>query len=700
MFSLVFAEGLAQFDPKQIDWVKWKVMFTPLQFRSNSRNSWRKLRAELALQDLVVVCGWHKWYYIRTLVFCKLHNIPTMIFYESIQSTHKYNGLIVQKIRHQILNLGNYLLAPSPQVLATLELHGVPTHKIIPCVNPIDVDRISEFVDSTRTKFLENQHKFVYIGQLIERKNLVSLLHSFSDPSFDDDLLTIVGEGELREDLQRLIIELNLQNRVKMIPYSPEDLILNILGQNQTLVLPSVEEVWGMVAAEALAGGLGVVVSENAGIAASISEFEGVQICSPTISDLRVKMQKAKLDWRPIFDRSKLEKFRPEHFCELIIERGNGNHRYLHTTLQEKKSSREVFRRHNPQNWLWVTNIPSNYRLAIWNQMPPDIRLHVICVDQPSFSLIDSQQDQQAVGLGSESNVRKGFLGLIKILTKTFRAEILIVGGWHRPTYFISVLVRRFFGKPTFIHYGSTTRTHQRFNFILRLVRNRIMNSANGVITYGDTSFRSLIFDGMNRAKLFPLFNPVDSNYINLNVKRLRKNFPPTPGHKFLFVGQIVSRKGVMELLQAFNEIRDPGDSLTIVGEGNLSGLVSQRIRELGLIDSIQLVPQMEPSALLQMYARNQTLVLPSTTEVWGLVVNEALAAQLNVVVSSKSGVAESLKGIEKAFVYGDDYYGLVQAMRESREHWTGWDDEVFILENDTRKFASELVQVLHEWLK
>ena len=697
-FTLVFAEGLAHFKSEEIDWVNWKVMFSPLRYFHDAGKSWSGFRKELALQDLVIICGWNKWYYFLTLVFCKRHGIPTVVFYESISSTHRFKNSLAYKVRSLILGMGEQIIAPSPDVLDTLKRHDLDESKFIACNNPVDVDRISDFMLKNRVQSPKSQHNFLYVGQLIKRKNVSNLVEAFNDSRFENDFLTIVGSGELENEIRALRKKLNLEHRVELIPHSSEGVILQLLSRHQTLVLPSTEDVWGMVAAEALSAKIGVIVTKNCGIAESIKDFDGVQICMSDIESIQSSMLQARSEWNGPFKRLNLDKFRPEHFCDILIDSSLENQRFRFTPVAKRveESSKPNGLALNGK-WTWITNIPSNYRIAIWKSLIQNIDLTVYCIKQKRGLKNNSSENLPFYIRTPGERIFSKILFTRNFVKDGLSAEILVVGGWHNPSYIFLVLVRKFLKRKTLIHYGSTIRTHSDFNYLFRLVRIVIMKQATAVLAYSESCARTLVFEGVPESKIRIFLNPVDAKLINKSVKRLRGNKFQNEGHNFLFVGQLISRKGIVELLYAFQVIRNPNDLLRIVGKGKMDQHILKLILELDLVGSVELIKHTEFNSLLDIYADSQTLVLPSLSEVWGLVVNEALAAQLNVVVSRKCGVSESLQGLKNAFVYGDDIQGLMSAMRIARDSWTDWSDEEFFLTNDTEKFASDLIVLCDE---
>ena len=124
------------------------------------------------------------------------------------------------------------------------------------------------------------------------------------------------------------------------------------------------------------------------------------------------------------------------------------------------------------------------------------------------------------------------------------------------------------------------------------------------------------------------------------------------PERYFLAVARFVPKKNLPLLLEAFASYRatagDASWDLVLVGDGPLRGNLEQRIRQQGLEGAVQLQGFLQYEKLPALYGLASAFILPSTSEQWGLVVNEAMAAGLPVAVSSACGSAEDLvqKGV------------------------------------------------------
>lgn len=97
------------------------------------------------------------------------------------------------------------------------------------------------------------------IGRLDPQKDQKTLIHAFAllAPKFPEWSLRIIGEGPLKPDLEKLIAELGLQDKV-FLPGVNKN-IEQEYGQAEIFAMPSLYESFGLVTAEALSLGIPVV---------------------------------------------------------------------------------------------------------------------------------------------------------------------------------------------------------------------------------------------------------------------------------------------------------------------------------------------------------------------------------------------------------------------------------------------------------
>jgi glycosyltransferase involved in cell wall biosynthesis len=143
-----------------------------------------------------------------------------------------------------------------------------------------------------------------------------------------------------------------------------------------------------------------------------------------------------------------------------------------------------------------------------------------------------------------------------------------------------------------------------------------------------------------------------------------------------VFVGQLTGRKGVDLLVEAMSPLfaKCPQLRLTIVGDGDLLPRLKRRVSDLDLVQYVRFEGVIPSEEIPMRIASTDVLVLPSRYDGWGIVVNEALASGVPVLVSDSCGAAELIQNAVNGYVFK---HGSVEELRnclshflESRSHW------------------------------
>lgn len=103
--------------------------------------------------------------------------------------------------------------------------------------------------------------KFLYVGRFSEEKNLQLLIKVFSNvvANFPNTILTLLGDGAQKTQLTKLVLDLNLEDKVTFLPWT--DSVPTIMSAHDVLCLSSNHEGWGMVLLEAAASGMPVITT-------------------------------------------------------------------------------------------------------------------------------------------------------------------------------------------------------------------------------------------------------------------------------------------------------------------------------------------------------------------------------------------------------------------------------------------------------
>jgi glycosyltransferase involved in cell wall biosynthesis len=125
---------------------------------------------------------------------------------------------------------------------------------------------------------------FLFVGQIIHRKGLSYLLNSCTilrKEGIRDYSLLILGEGVQREELETFTQEQNLEDCVQWIGKVEYDRLGAYFSSSDVFILPTLEDVWGVVVLEAMACGKPIICSQFAGAAEMVVEGENGYIFDP-----------------------------------------------------------------------------------------------------------------------------------------------------------------------------------------------------------------------------------------------------------------------------------------------------------------------------------------------------------------------------------------------------------------------------------
>ncbi|MCB2198696.1 glycosyltransferase family 4 protein [bacterium] len=139
------------------------------------------------------------------------------------------------------------------------------------------------------------------------------------------------------------------------------------------------------------------------------------------------------------------------------------------------------------------------------------------------------------------------------------------------------------------------------------------------------------------------------------------------PPH-LLLVGNIIERKGVLELLTAFDETEIPEWTLSLVGRTDLEPAYAERVRQKieqsGVGDRVTLHGPLEGDQLAEEYRRADFFAMPSSYEGFGIAYLEAMAYGLPVIASRAGGAVEIVKeGVNGFLVTPGDQAGLAEKL-------------------------------------
>jgi colanic acid/amylovoran biosynthesis glycosyltransferase len=151
-------------------------------------------------------------------------------------------------------------------------------------------------------------------------------------------------------------------------------------------------------------------------------------------------------------------------------------------------------------------------------------------------------------------------------------------------------------------------------------------------------------------------------------------NRPSHAGINFLFVGRLVEKKGVAELVGAFARYAELGGlgTLTIAGDGPMRGAVEKIIEAFELRERVELkgaVSHERAAALMaaaDVYAQHSKVAADGDEEGWPVAIAEACAAGLPVVATYHAAIPQQVLDGQTGFLVKEgDLEGMARAMLE-----------------------------------
>lgn len=233
--------------------------------------------------------------------------------------------------------------------------------------------------------------------------------------------------------------------------------------------------------------------------------------------------------------------------------------------------------------------------------------------------------------------------------------DLVILGGYTHFTMLLGILWCRLKDIPYVIMSESQFLKHRGFlkKFIKKLVVKPIVSGTFATMPVGTLAREYLISYGADPERSFIFPNTPDVDYFSEEcgkykglVPKIREETGIETPYVILYVGRFLRVKGVQYIMSAFRilqqEMGVDDVTLLMIGDGDLKEELTGYV-ERHQITNVVFRGFVQHKELPRMYALADVFILPSLREQWGVVVNEALACGLPLVVTRTVGSAHDL---------------------------------------------------------
>ncbi|WP_128545219.1 glycosyltransferase family 4 protein [Larkinella soli] len=235
-----------------------------------------------------------------------------------------------------------------------------------------------------------------------------------------------------------------------------------------------------------------------------------------------------------------------------------------------------------------------------------------------------------------------------------YRPDVINLTGYYDPAQLALLLLARAKGIRVVIQNESTPVDQVR-SPLKEWIKRRIIGLSHGFFCFGTPQADYLMQLGARPEQILVRKNAVVDN------RTLRKAFDQAVPERtavqqnlnlkpcnFIYVGRLAPEKNLSFFLEAFARTRQEVAQgrqwgLLLLGEGPEKTALQAQAESLNLSDAVHFLPGLPWYRVPERLALADVLVLPSRSEPWGLVVNEAMVCGMPVLVSDRCGCAQDL---------------------------------------------------------
>ncbi len=219
--------------------------------------------------------------------------------------------------------------------------------------------------------------------------------------------------------------------------------------------------------------------------------------------------------------------------------------------------------------------------------------------------------------------------------------DIVYLGGYYHIEYWIVLFWAKIKQRKIILEMDSNKFDHKRV-YLKELIKKLYVSFIDIGITYGKLSMEYFKELGLDETEIVIKPNVTSKKLFHVSQDKItfkkRKNF--------IYVGRFSEEKNLLLLLESFRDamieskINDWG--LIFVGSGNQEDELKHYIKNND-IQNVEIVGFVDKHDLSKYYNSATVFILPSISEPWGLVANEAMACGKPVLISSQCGCSLDL---------------------------------------------------------
>lgn len=295
---------------------------------------------------------------------------------------------------------------------------------------------------------------------------------------------------------------------------------------------------------------------------------------------------------------------------------------------------------------LFITNYPSPYRVRFFDELGKNADVTVLFADRVEDKkhrnaswYVQGEGNFRAVQLTRKA-VTIGSNALCLDVTKWIKGgyDAIIVGGYSNPTVIWAMAYMRLHKIPFWMEVdGGLIRQEKKSKFLLK---KHLVTMADKWLSTGKHTTEYLVHYGARKEEIveYPFSSFFEGDILPKIIcpeekAAMRIALGMREEKIVLTIGQFIHRKGFDVLLKAAAEVQ--GD----VGIYIVGGVPTQeylKLRDERMLQNIHFLDFQPKERLNLIYKAADLFVLPTREDIWGLVINEAMAYGLPVITTDR----------------------------------------------------------------
>jgi glycosyltransferase involved in cell wall biosynthesis len=309
-----------------------------------------------------------------------------------------------------------------------------------------------------------------------------------------------------------------------------------------------------------------------------------------------------------------------------------------------------------------LTEIVSPYRIPVFNALAEqgDIDLHVIFLAETDATQREwiVYRDEIKFRYQVLASWRRRYgtwnillnRGLTAALHK-IAPDVILCGGYNYLASWQALAWARKRGVPFLAWVESTAKDDRSHSRLVESLKRRFISNCSAFVVPGRSSDQYMRNFDIRPSNIFVAPNAVDVELFAQKSAAARaesmlyREKLQLPSRFFLYVGRLVEQKGIFDLLDAYGTLAERTRNetgLVFVGNGPDKTELMARASMI-CPGTVKFAGFVQRDELPYYYGLAEACILPTYSDPWGLVVNEAMACGLPVVVTDVAGCAADL---------------------------------------------------------